>query len=677
MIRHLLHGGSAIASVAVVLIGLSVLASGQSGVAASGDWPHWGGDLANTKYSPLAQITPQNVKSLLVAWRWKADNFGPRPDVNYEATPLAVNGVLYTVAGSRRDVVAIDGATGETLWMFRMDEGERGDVAPRKAGRGLEYWVSPDGRDRRLILVTQGFHMVELDAATGRPVPGFGTNGVIDMYEDFDQPIPKNGLIGSSAPPVVVRDVIVAGNAMLAGTAPPSKSNVKGYIRGWDVRTGKRLWTFHTIPQPGEFGNDTWLGDSWSYSGNTGAWVSLAADEALGYVYLPLEGATGDFYGGHRPGNNLFADSLVCLDAKTGKRVWHYQIVHHDIWDFDIASPPTLIDITVGGRRIQAVAQATKQSYLYVFDRVTGTPVWPIEEKPVPRGDTPGEWYSPTQPIPTHPPPYDRQGLSAADLNDWTPELRAEALELIRPYRIGPLFTPPTVATATLRGTLQIPGNQGSANWQGISWDPETSLLYVPSVTNMTVQALQPGGTRSDMTYIGGAGAVAAGDAGGGTAATAGAAQRPPVVSRGPWGIGPQGLPLVKPPYGRITAYDMNRGEIVWQVANGESYEWIKTHPALGGLTIPKTGRADEGGVLVTKTLAFAGMGCGLFRSGGGGAPLFYAYDKKTGDVVHEMTLPAGTCGNPMTYLANGNQYIAVAIGSRTSPAELIALALP
>lgn len=676
MIMRSLRAARVAGSALAVLMGLSMLAAAQRGVTTTGDWPHWGGDLGNTKYSPLEQITRRNVKELLVAWRWKADNFGPRPDLNYEATPLAVGGVLYTIAGSRRDVVAIDGATGETLWMYRLDEGERGDVAPRKAGRGVEYWASPDGRDRRLILVTQGFHMVELDARTGRPVPGFGSNGVIDMYEDFDQPIPKNGTIGSSSPPIVVRDVIVAGNALLAGTAPPSKSNAKGYIRGWDVRTGKRLWIFHTIPQPGEIGNETWLQDSWSYTGNTGAWVSLAGDEELGYVYLPLEGATGDFYGGHRPGNNLFADTLVCLDARTGRRVWHYQLVHHDVWDFDIASPPTLLDITVDGRQVRAVAQATKQSYLYVFDRVTGAPVWPIEEKAVPRGDTPGEWYSPTQPIPSKPLPYDRQGLSEADLNDWTPELHAEAVELIKPYRIGPIFTPPSVATAARRGTLQIPGNQGSANWQGVSWDPETSLLYVPSVTNMTVQALQLGGTRSDMTYIGGAGAVPASDAAGGSPAAA-STPRSSALSRGPWGIGPQGLPLVKPPYGRITAYNMNTGDIVWQVANGETYDWIRTHPALRGLTIPKTGRADEGGVLLTRTLAFAGMGCGLFRSGGGGGPFFYAYDKKTGELIHELTLPAGNCGNPMTYMANGKQYIAVAVGSRTAPAELVALALP
>jgi quinoprotein glucose dehydrogenase len=701
------------ASLAALVVCTTMLVSGQSGTK-NGEWPHWGGDLGNTKYSPLDQINRDNVKTLRIAWRWKADNYGPRPDGNYEATPLMTNGVLYTTAGSRRDAVAIDAVTGETLWMYRYDESARGDIAPRRnSGRGVEYWSSADGRDQRIILITAGYHMIALDAKTGVPVPGFGKGGVIDMYDDFDQPTPKDGTIGSSSPAVIVKDVIVAGAALLAGTAPPSKQNTKGYVRGWDVRTGKRLWTFHTIPQPGEFGNDTWQSDSWSYTGNTAVWSPFSADEDLGYVYLPVEAPTGDFYGGHRPGNNLFSDSLVCLDAKTGKRIWYFQLVHHDMWDYDTASPPTLMNVTVDGRPVRAVAQTTKQSFLYVFDRVTGKPIWPIEEKTVPSGDTPGEWYSPTQPMPSKPAPYDRQGVSESDLIDFTPELKAEALELTKAYRMGPVFTPPTVANATVRGTLQLPGNQGSALWQGAAFDPETQMLYVPSVTNMSVQALQPGGTRSDMNFIGGAGgavpteggggggggraggAPAAGGArgagapavgggrgggagapggGGGGRGRGGVPQLGPGVSRGPWGIGPQGLPLVKPPYGRITAYNMNTGDIVFQVANGDSYDWIKTHPALQGMNVPRTGRSDEGGILLTKTLAFAGQGCGLFRAGGGGGPMFYAYDKKTGDEINEMQLPADTCGNPMTYMVNGKQYIAVSIGA---PAELIALTLP
>ncbi len=416
----------------------------------------------------------------------------------------------------------------------------------------------------------------------------------------------------------------------------------------------------------------------------------------------------------------------MCLDARTGKRVWHHQLVHHDIWDYDLASPPTLLNITVNGKPIRAVAQVTKWSYLFVFDRVNGTPVWPIEERAVEKGDVPGEWYSPTQPHPTKPAPYDRQGVSEADLIDFTPELNAQAREMIKQYKIGPLFTPPIVAGTGggKLGTLMIPAAQGSALWQGAAFDPETNMLYVPSVTNMSNNSLQAGGERSDMSFIGGGGgggrgaapARGAGPAPGGAPSAAGpagpggpqgAAGQParagggaapvdpeaggggggrgrggPVVlgpgsSRGPWGIGPQGLPLIKPPYGRITAYNMNSGDIAWQVANGDTYEWIKTHPALKGVNVPKTGRADEGGIVVTKTLMFAGQGCGLFRGGGGGGPMFYAYDKATGAVVHELQLPANTCGNPMTYMLNGKQYIVVAVGAANFPAELVALSLP
>ncbi len=687
-------------SLVAVCLAVSAMVSGQTGVT-NGEWPHWGGDSGNTKYSPLDQINRDNVKTLRIAWRWKSENYGPRPQNHMEGTPLMVGGVLYATAGYRPNVVAIDAATGETLWSYRLDEGQRGERAPRSLTRGVEYWT--DGKQARIILLTRGYQMVSIDAKTGLPDPAFGKNGVIDLYQDFDQAPPADGVISSTSPAVVVRNVIVIGAAMVGGTAPRSKENTKGYIRGFDVRTGKRLWTFHTIPQPGEFGNDTWLNDSWAYTGNTSVWSPFTADEELGYVYLPVESATGDFYGGHRPGNNLFAGSLVCVDARTGKRVWHQQLVHHDIWDYDLASPPTLINITVSGKPIRAVAQTTKWGYLFAFDRVNGTPVWPLEERKVEAGTAPGEWYSPTQPHPTKPAPYDRQGISEADLIDFTPELNAEARAMLKEYKIGPLFTPPIVAgTNGLRGTLQIPAAQGAALWQGAAWDPETHMLYVPSVTNMTVNALQPGADRSDMNYIGGGGGggrgappagpggTAAGPRGGGApidpeAGRAGGGRGrggpPPVLgpgaSRGPWGMGPQGLPLVKPPYGRITAYNMNTGDIVWQVANGDTYEWIKTHPALKGLTIPRTGRADEGGLVVTKTLAFAGQGCGLFRGGAGGGPMFYAYDKATGAVVHEMELPASTCGNPMTYMVNGKQFIVVAVGTANFPAELVALSLP
>ena len=704
MLRFRLHRAAVVVSMAAVLLATSLVLSGQMGVA-KGEWPHYGADLGNTRYSALDQINRDNVKNLRGAWRWKADNFGPRPQNNLEATPIMIGGVLYTTAGVRPSVAAIDGATGETLWTYRYDEGRRGDMAPRSVSRGVEYWT--DGKQQRILLVTRGYQLISLDAKTGVPDPAFGKNGVVDLFDEFDQPRPAEGVISSTSPAVVVKDVVVVGAAMVGGTAPRSKENTKGHVRGFDVRTGKRLWIFHTIPQPGEFGNETWLNDSWSYTGNAAVWSPFSADEELGYLYLPIEDPTGDYYGGHRPGNNLFSSSIVCVDAKTGKRVWHHQLIHHDIWDYDTASPLTLINITVNGKPIRAVAQPSKQGFLYVFDRVNGTPVWPIEERKVPQGDVPGEWYSPTQPHPTRPAPYDRQGVTEQDLIDFTPELNAQAREMLKQYRIGPLFTPPIVRGANgLLGTLQVPASQGAALWQGASWDPETQMLYVPSVTNLSIQSLQPGGTRSDMNYIGGGGggdpeAARGGGApgaparegrGAGPAPQAGPTSAGPAgpqfgrggplalgpgVSRGPWGIGPQGLPLVKPPYGRITAYNMNTGDIVWQVANGESYDWVKNHPALKGLNIPRTGRADEGGVVVTKTLLFAGQGCGLFRGGAGGSQYFYAYDKATGAVVHEMELPGGTCGVPMTYAINGKQYIAVAVGSRTTPAEIVALTLP
>ena len=488
----------------VLCLAVSALMFAQTGVT-NGEWPHWGGDLGNTKYSPLDQINRDNVKNLRIAWRWKSENYGPRPQNNMEGTPLMVGGVLYMTAGFRPNVVAIDGATGETLWSYRFDEGQRGDRAPRSVSRGVEYWT--DGKQSRIILMTRGYQLVSLDAKTGLPDPAFGRNGVIDLYQDFDQPPPEDGVISSTSPAVVVRNVIVIGAAMVGGTAPRSKENTKGYIRGFDVRSGKRLWTFHTIPQPGEFGNNTWLNDSWAYTGNTSVWSPFSADEELGYVYLPVESATGDYYGGHRPGNNLFAGSLVAVDARTGKRVWHQQLVHHDIWDYDLASPPTLINITVNGKPIRAVAQTTKWGYLFAFDRVNGTPVWPIEDRKVEAGTVPGEWYSPTQPHPTKPAPYDRQGVSEADLIDFTPELNAEARAMLKEYKIGPLFTPPIVnGTNGLRGTLQIPAAQGAALWQGAAWDPETNMLYVPSVTNMSNNVLSPGEGRSDMNFVGGGG---------------------------------------------------------------------------------------------------------------------------------------------------------------------------
>jgi quinoprotein glucose dehydrogenase len=447
----------------------------------------------------------------------------------------------------------------------------------------------------------------------------------------------------------VVRGVVVVGAALQAGIAPRSKKNVPGYVRGYDVRTGKRLWTFRTIPQPGEFGHETWEKGSWEYTGNTGAWGPLSADEELGYVYVPVETPTGDFYGGHRLGNNLFGESLVCLDARTGRRVWHYQLVHHGVWDWDPPTAPTLLDITVGGRRIKAVAQITKQSWVYVFDRVTGAPVWPIEERPVPQSDVPGERTSPTQPFPTKPAAFDRQGFTVDDLIDLTPELKAEAMKIAAQYRLGSMFTPPSVAGADGKlATITLPSPTGGANWQGGAADPETGMLYVSSVTFAAPVGLTPDPQRTDMDYLG---------------------------QYAFKHIGPQGLPLAKPPWGRITAIDLNTGEHTWMTPNGSTPEYVKRHPALKGVDVSHTGNPEHAPILVTKTLLFTADGGGMYAMPpGAGGPMFRALDKRTGKVLHEMKLSANVTGVPMTYMLDGVQYLVMAIGAPGVPAGLIAM---
>ena len=621
----------------------------------NGEWHFYGGDAGSTRYSPLDQINRDNVGSLEIAWRWEARNFGARPEFYYRVTPIMVNGVLFTTAGSRRAAVALDAATGETLWMYRMDEGERGENAPRlNSGRGVAYWT--DGDERRIILVTPGYHMISLDAETGRPDLRFGENGVVDLKLGLDRWVdPIADRIGSSSPPIIVNDVIVVGAALPAGGAPPTKEMPPGHVRGFDVRTGERLWIFHTIPQPGELGNETWENDSWRYTGNAAVWTTMSADPELGYVYLPTELGTGDYYGGHRPGDNLFSQSLVCLDAKTGKRVWHYQLVHHGIWDYDLPAAPILADITVDGREIKAVAQVTKQGFTYVFDRVTGEPVWPIPEQPVPPSDVPGEKTSPTQPIPTRPAPFERQGVSAEDLIAFTPELRAEALEIASLFRLGPLYTPPSVIdTLGTQGTLSLPGSLGGANWPGAAFDQETGILYVPSSTNPNVLGLVNNPERSNMNYIIGRGNF-----------------------RGRGAGGPQGLPLIEPPWGRITAIDLDTGNHVWMVANGDTPAFVREHPALEGVDLPRTGRPTRAGLLVTKTLLFAGDGGGTFANPDSDKPVFRAHDKMTGDIIAEIELPAYQTGVPMTYMVDGRQFIVVAVAGRNHPGELVALSLP
>ena len=671
--RQMLAAGTLL----VALGWTSVAVWGQAG-ARNGEWRSYGGDQGHTKYSPLDQINAENFKTLEVAWRFKTDHLGPRPEFQFEGTPLMIGGVLYTTGGSRRAVAALDAATGEELWIHSEREGPRGAAAPRQlSGRGLAYWT--DGKDERILYVTPGYRLVALDAKTGTPIPTFGQKGVVDLKTDDDQVIDAlSGEIGLHSTPAIAKDVVIIGAAHRSGGVPTGKTNVKGYVRGFDVRTGKRLWIFHTIPSPGEFGNDTWEKDSWSYTGNAGVWAQISVDEELGLAYLPVELPTGDYFGANRPGNGLFGESLVAVDLQTGKRKWHYQFVHHGLWDMDIPCAPILVDIVVNGRAIKAVAQPTKQAFLYVLDRATGEPVWPIVEKPVEKGTVPGEWYSPTQPFPTKPPAYDHQGVLPDDLIDFTPELHAEALDLVSKYKLGPMFTPPVVSRIDgPLATLTMATGGGGTNWPGGSYDPETHIVYVSSQSQITPLGLVPprDPTKNDMAYVQGNAAAGARTRAG--AGSAPAAPAEPPAEGGGGGLTVRGLSLVKPPYGRISAIDLTKGEIVWQVAHGETPDIVRNHPALKGLNIPRTGRSGTAGTLVTKTVVIAGeTSFGPTPSGQRGAML-RAYDKATGKEVGAVYMAAPQGGSPMTYMLNGKQYIVVAISGPGYSGELLALRLP
>ena len=628
-----------------------------------GDWPSYTGDTRGSRYSPLEQIGAANFNSLEVAWRFKTDSLGPRPEFKLESTPLVVGGVLFTTGGTNRAVVALDAVTGAQKWVHREDEGPRGAAAPRQlSGRGLAYWT--DGREERILYVTPGYRLIALDAKTGARIPTFGTEGAVDLKTDIDQTIFPDlvtGEIGFQGAPVVGRDVIVIGAAFREGTAPKSFKNNKGYVRGFDVRTGKRLWIFHTIPQKDEPGYDTWLNGSADYTGNTGVWSQVTIDEELGLVYLPVESPTGDYYGGHRPGNNLYGESLVCLDLRTGAKKWHYQIVHHPIWDFDIPAAPILADIRVDGHAIKAVAVPTKQGILYTFDRVSGKPVWTFEEKPVEKGDVPGEWYSPTQPMPTKPTPYAKNGTSIDDLIDFTPELRAQAMTIASRFKLGPVFTPPAVSKADgPLGTLARGPTNGGSNWPGGAFDPETHMFYVASSNSspIVLGLAQPSKDRSDMDWV------------------LGLAPGPNGARMG--GLAVQGLPLFKPPYGTMTAINLDKGEIAWQVPHGDTPDGVRNHEALKGMTIPRTGQPGFiVGTLVTKTLVIAGDPQVTTTPTHPRGAMLRAYDKATGAEVGSVLLPAPVSASPMTYAVIGRQYIVVAVSGGPYSGEFIALRLP
>jgi quinoprotein glucose dehydrogenase len=607
------------------------------------EWRHYSADAGSTKYAPLDQIHRGNVAGLSIAWRWNSpDNAvaAANPDVRpgvYEDTPLVANGVMYTIT-SLGQFAAVDPGTGKTIWQYDPETWKAG--RPTNLGflhRGLAYWT--DGKVERLFAGTHDAYLISIDARTGRPDPAFGVNGKADLIANLPY-VERGRNYAVTSAPVVVRNVVVVGSSISDG--PQNREAPRGDINGFDVRTGKKLWTFHSVPRVGEFGHDTWENESASYSGNTNVWSLMSADEGLGYVYLPFGTPTNDYYGGHRLGDNLFAESLVCLDATTGKRVWHFQGVHHGLWDYDFPAAPLLVDITVEGRRIAAVAQVSKQGFLYVFDRRTGEPVWPIEERPVPQSTVPGERTAPTQPFPTKPPPFDRQGFTEADVVDFTPEIKAKAMALLAPFKMGPLFTPPSE-----QGTIQLPANAGGANWSGAGFDPETSMLYVPASTNpFLVKLVKTDPARSNMNYRRDGGQVL------------------PLLD---------GLPLVKPPYSRMTAYDMKTGTIAWQVPLGDG---PRNHPLLKGLDLGPLG-GGRGYLVVTRSLLFVGVrGSQRGESTPPDPPTLQAIDKASGQVLWKMETPPGPMASPMTYMHQGRQYIAMAIGTGVR-AEIVAFALP
>ena len=606
------------------------------------DWPVYGGDPGGMKYSALTQINRESITGLEVAWSWDADEQPVagsslafrgervRPG-RFEATPIVINDTMYVSTPYSR-VIALDARTGKEYWSYDPRAYSWGQL-PRNCGfchRGVAMWS--DGNQRR-IFINSRWNLIALDAATGQPIESFGVGGKIDLTEGLIWEINKLHYTNTS-PPVIWNNLVILGSGMPDDRV--YRRNPPGDIQAFDARTGERVWTFHTIPQPGELGNDTWEDESWSYTGSTNVWAPFTVDTERGLVYLPVGTPNGDYYGGHRKGYNLFAESLLCLDARTGERVWHFQTVHHGIWDYDPPAPPNLVTIEVDGRVIDAVTLITKSGFTFVFDRVTGEPVWPIEERPVSVSDVPGERTAPTQPFPTKPAPFARQGFTLDDVIDFTPEIKAEAIELLGSYRLGPLFTPPS-----LEGTVTMPSATGAAGWGGAAFDPRTNVLYIPSKDRPLVhQLVEPEPGTADADYV----------------------QRLR-------GLTVSGLPILKPPYGTLTAIDLNSGEHLWQVPLGDQ-PGIRNHPMLAGVELPQLGRMGNAGPLIT-------AGGLVFLSGYN--PQLYAVHSETGETIWEGDLLGneGTA-NPMTYeTSNGQQFIVIGVTGSNSDRGLIAFALP
>ena len=640
------------ALVAAIAVGF-VVAYAADNATKTGEWSFYSADNRATKYSGVDQINKSNVAGLRVAWRRPqvdpailAANPGLRISNRFTASPIMANGVLYAPDGLGL-VEAMDPATGRTLWtQAPLTPGTDG-LLGGGAHWGVAYWRQ--GQDER-IYTTRAQYLFALDAKTGRPVAGFGDAGKVDLNVGLG---PLMKAFRWSGVPLIARDVVVIGSSMLEQDSARNMEGPPGDVRAYDLHTGKLRWTFHIVPHAGEPGTETWENNSYAYTGAGNVWSMMSADDDLGYVYLPTSGGTNDMYGGHRLGSNLYTSSIVCLETKTGKRVWHFQTVHHDLFDDDNPAAPILADIRVNGRPIKALVQVTKQGLTFVLDRVTGKPVWPIEERAVPASTVPGEKAWPTQPVPTKPLPFERQGLQEDDLIDFTPQLRAEALAIIRNYVTGPLYTPPSVrgdGPGDKKGTLQLPGSNGGVAWTGAAFDPETGMLYVPSKTNPFAADLIKGNPEdTNLRYRAGSRALVQ---------------------------GPRGLPLTRPPYGRVTAINLNTGEHVWMVANGDG---PRNHPELKGLNLPPLGQAVRSTAIATKTLLFVTEGDqnNPRTPPGGGGKKFRALDKATGQTLWETEFPAGATGAPITYLYEGKQYVVLAIGGSQHPGEFVALSLP
>ena len=661
-----------------LIVATTLPAAAQDRGNPDGDWRYIGGDAHHTRYSPLDQINGDNFEDLEVAWVWRGDNYGPSPDYLFRSIPIKVGGLLYTVAGRRRTVIAIDPGSGETIWTYREPNTTRYERGMRNNyGKGVAYG-EVDGRGV-IYYTSPAFFLHAIDAKTGQhlpnwgqkvPLPGFPESGVVDMLPDLvkdwepwlksgykydpDHGIPRElGNLSTSSPPIVVNGVVVVGTVHEQGYYQTRRENIPGDIQGYNAKTGQHMWKFHVVPRPGEFGHETWENDMWKTIGDVSSWAPMSADPELGLVYIPTNPPTLDFYGGFRPGDNLFGTSILALDVQTGERKWHFQFVHHDIWNFDTPTAPIVMDVNVDGRPTPIVVQTTKQALAYTFNRKTGKPIWPIEERPVPQSEM--EKLSPTQPFPTWPLPYDMQGLTEDDLIDFTPELRKEALEIVKDYKIGPIFNPPIPPNHPSGKKSFVLCPSGSTNIYGPTGaDPETGILYVSSRAGCRSEEMVPGKEKDKPDDPKVTGKTIA---------------KWVVANRGTF-RGPQGLPIYKPPYSRITAIDMNTGKHLWHIPNGDTPEYIKNHKALRGVDVPTTGATSLPVTLITKSLL-------VHAEGSRGEPVLRAVDKKTGKRLGTVDLPAHGQYGMMTYQHDGKQYIVVQIMGPTYPGALAALRLP